>query len=97
MTASGKALEVTVVEAPEELCADLQAPSASLAGRFPIVVVAMEQCTDEDRAVVEPLRPATDLSVMLDGRYADFTGEYGLRLEKIILTALRAAMAAGRP
>lgn len=91
------ASEVTVVLAPGPICADIEAPSPFLAERFPIVVVAMDPDADAGLTVVEPLRPATNLSVLLDGSYLDFAHEHGLRLEKAILTALRTAMSTGRP
>lgn len=97
MTRPGTAFEVMVVRAPGKVCAGNGAPSHSLAERFPIVVVAVEPDTDGSRAIAEPLRPATYLSVLIDGTSLDFTRVHALRLEKAILTALRTAMAAGRP
>ena len=97
MTTPGTAFEVTVVQAPAQFCADIEAALPLLAERFPIGVGAMGPETDGGRAEVEPLRPATNLSVLLDGSYLDLTREHGVRLEKAILAALRTAMAAGRP
>lgn len=97
MTRPGTAFEVMVVRAPGKVCADNGVPSHSLAERFPIVVVAVEPDTDESQVIAEPLRPATNLSVLIDDTSVDFTRVHALRLEKAILAALRTAMAAGPP
>lgn len=60
------------------------------------MVVVIDQETDGGRALMEELRPATNLFVRQGGTDVNFTRLHQLRLEEGILTSLNAAMAAGR-